>query len=350
MKKFWQSIKRLPARLRRGFHQKYQRDGFPPLALTRPLLADYSLIAACQMSCEFCDIWVRENYLQPPPVEFHQHLPALGKLASAGVIWLNLTFGEPLLYPFLPEFLAAAREQSFQIALTSNGLLLPDLLPRIKGQVDRLFLKIFAPEAKDHDRICGLKDSWDQVIAATVLAKKAGLPVAWKFPLNRSSLAYLPDMINLAKQKKIRLHLWFWPNKPPWGGFDQESLAYIRRCLPFPYVRLNNAQLSWFKKNQPGRPNRSGLCRAQAAALTVGPDGRFILPCFYQALTRVGPEAVTINQGQIRFVAPEPVKPDPEICAVCQAEEYVVPSIWQRRDLYFLKQIHSSLLDRVKGD
>lgn len=350
MSKSWQTVKRLgsdlrrrleqlPAKTRRWARQKFQRDLFPPVSFDRPLVANYCLIAACQMSCEFCEIWVRDNYQEPPPTDLHAHLPALAELAKRGVIWLNLSLGEPLLYPFLPEFLEAAREQGFRIALTTNGLLLPDLLTRLKSLIDRLSIKVFAPEEKDNDRICGQEGAWQQALDATGLAQKVGLRTAWKYPLNRSSLNALPDMINLAKQKRTRLELWFWPNRPPLGGFDLESLAYIRRCLPFPYVRVNNAQLAWLKQARPGRAAPPSLCRDQAAALTVGPDAKFIQPCFYQPRERSAP-------GQTA----KSVQPDPQICAVCQAEEYVVPSIWQRRDRYLVRQAHSFLIDGVKGD
>lgn len=77
----------------------------------------------CNLRCPFCPPGRRV----PGSMSREQFLRALDQLRPFTRYLYFHVKGEPLLHPLLPEFLALAGERGFQVNLTTNGTLLPQM-------------------------------------------------------------------------------------------------------------------------------------------------------------------------------------------------------------------------------
>ena len=82
---------------------------------------------ACNLRCPFCPPTKRP----PAFLTRERFLRALDQLAPyTRYLYFHIK-GEPLLHPLLPDFLTLAGERGFQVNLTTNGVLLPELSPAL---------------------------------------------------------------------------------------------------------------------------------------------------------------------------------------------------------------------------
>jgi MoaA/NifB/PqqE/SkfB family radical SAM enzyme len=145
-----------------------------------PGFCQIAVTNACNARCRFC------SFPQVPAAKRVMADPAglLSGLASArraGVRFLSITGGEPLLYPELPAFLLRARELGIKVVLCTNGSLLTPL--RI-GEfrelgLDTLIISLDADSPSRHDDNRGMPGLTAHIREMIPYLRRAGLdPVA----------------------------------------------------------------------------------------------------------------------------------------------------------------------------
>jgi MoaA/NifB/PqqE/SkfB family radical SAM enzyme len=127
-------------------------------AANRPLFLSHLVTARCNARCAAC-LWrfAPEDDERAAKAELTTGEIAwlYRRAADAGICQLVLWGGEPLLRDDIEELLRAARSAGLSVILMTNGWLLPDLWPALRGLVRTLMLSL--DDAGDgHDRVRGL--------------------------------------------------------------------------------------------------------------------------------------------------------------------------------------------------
>jgi MoaA/NifB/PqqE/SkfB family radical SAM enzyme len=131
---------------------------------------------ACNAHCRFC------SFPQVSPTDWRMADPdrlARGFFAMqrAGIRYVCLTGGEPLLYPALLDCLAQARALGLETLLVTNGVLLTPALVRKFSNVDlhTLIISIDAASATVHDRHRGVPGLAAHIKELLPLIHQAGI-------------------------------------------------------------------------------------------------------------------------------------------------------------------------------
>jgi len=101
-------------RLVSGFVHDYFGDN------DHPLYATLKVSNNCNDRCDFCDFWMN----QVPEVGTEKLEKVIDNISKGSVTVLSFEGGEPTLRPDLKELLRFAKDRSFYVMLTTNGLLL----------------------------------------------------------------------------------------------------------------------------------------------------------------------------------------------------------------------------------
>src|SRR6202012_4116345 len=99
-----------------------------------PSICNYYVTLRCNQRCTFCNI-PHTNHGSPsrlPPLE--QVRANLRDLKRLGVVILDVTGGEPLLYRDLIEMLTIAKKMRFITSVTTNGMLYPKFAEQLAGK------------------------------------------------------------------------------------------------------------------------------------------------------------------------------------------------------------------------
>ena len=143
----------------------------------RPFLLSHLVTARCNASCPTC-LWRDDEAAELPTdsVVWLYH-----EAAAAGMTQVVVWGGEPLLRADLPELLAAARAVGLIVTLITNGRLLAQRWPELRGQIDALILSL-DDTGPAHDRLRGLPGLFEQLEAAVALLE--GDPLRPKLLVN----------------------------------------------------------------------------------------------------------------------------------------------------------------------
>ncbi len=124
----------------------------------RPLILSHLITGRCNAGCETC-LWRAEvDETSPPAVEelSTEEVSWLYREAgAAGFPQLVVWGGEPLLRLDLPELLEVAVASGLSVALITNGRLLPQRWPALRGRVHTLIVSLDDVGAA-HDRLRGI--------------------------------------------------------------------------------------------------------------------------------------------------------------------------------------------------
>uniref|UniRef100_A0A7V6DNF3 Radical SAM protein n=1 Tax=Desulfobacca acetoxidans TaxID=60893 RepID=A0A7V6DNF3_9BACT len=150
--------------------------GFLQLAVTN----------ACNAHCRFC------SFPQVPANDRRMADPArlirsLAAMQQAGIRYLCVTGGEPLLYPALTDCLAQARRRGLETLLVTNGILLTPALVRTFRQVGlhTLIISIDAASETVHDRHRGAPGLASHIKETLPMLHQAGIRTVASVTMSR---------------------------------------------------------------------------------------------------------------------------------------------------------------------
>ncbi len=131
----------------------------------------------------------------------------IDQLAEIGVNTLSITGGEPTLRKDLPEIVYhMGVEHNFINGITSNGYLLPKILPKLEG-LDFILTSLDYPTAEMHNKSRGIK-VFDKVIESINIANKKDIKVIISTVVMKDNLHLLENICELAEKLACSVELY----------------------------------------------------------------------------------------------------------------------------------------------
>lgn len=155
----------------------------------------------CNLACSHC--YSASSPLKHTILPLEPLLAALPRLRVEGYEVISLSGGEPLLYPWLREVLAAAKAEGFRTAAISNGFrVTPRHRPVIEA-LDRIAISFDGLEAR-HNAMRGNGQAWARAVAGLRYLAEIGKPAAAAFTVTRETLVEVPEFIELCADLGVR--------------------------------------------------------------------------------------------------------------------------------------------------
>jgi molybdenum cofactor biosynthesis enzyme MoaA len=136
--------------------------------------ASYELNLGCNFDCEHC--YLGEKAFSGMDWPGRERL--LGVMRDAGVLWLQLTGGEPLIDPLFAETHAAAWDMGMMIQISSNGSRLDQIrtLELLTAKRPyRLTLSLYGATEESYDGMTRRRGSFHRFMRGLAAAHEAGL-------------------------------------------------------------------------------------------------------------------------------------------------------------------------------
>jgi hypothetical protein len=251
--------------------------------------ASYELNLGCNYGCEHC--YLGEKMFAGMDWPDRQRL--LDVLAEAGVLWLQLTGGEPLIDPLFPDTLAYAWDLGMMIQISSNGSRLdqPRTLALLTARPPyRLTLSLYGATEESYDGLTRRRGSFRRFIRGLAAAREAGLPMRINIIVTDRNAHELDQMQALAGQYGITANEFTSISPTIYGGADvlaSQSPDMLRHRKPYTGC---NAGITHFHADPHGM---ASICKVgrdpQVNLLTEGPAGlRRLAEAADRLLTRHG--------------------------------------------------------------
>ncbi len=155
------------------------------LGLGVPLSVHIDVTYRCNERCEHCYLeHDGENELTTAEIRNY-----LSQFADAGVFFLTISGGEPLLRRDCFEIIEMAREMKFNVKLKTNAVLIREKEARRlrEAAVEQVQVSIYSHKPEVHDGITKLPGSLAKSLKAIALMRAAGLKVTLANVLMRSN-------------------------------------------------------------------------------------------------------------------------------------------------------------------
>lgn len=157
----------------------------------------------CNTKCRFCFLGSSHHKKGVPLEKLKKKLRKAKRLRIHSV---DLTGGEPTVYPGLPQLIAYAKRLGYKdIGIITNGLRLSDrdyFRSLIDAGLSNMVFTLLGPDDKTHDKITARKGSYDKLMRAIANAGSLGFPFRINVVVTKDNYASLPDIAKKSKNLK----------------------------------------------------------------------------------------------------------------------------------------------------
>ncbi len=175
------------------------------LSLGVPLSAHLDITYRCNERCEHCYL-EHDDKGEMSLVEIRE---LLEQMAEAGVFFLTLSGGEPLLRRDCFDIIGHARSLLFNVKLKTNGVLIREReAARLQALgIEQVQISVYSHRPEIHDAITKLPGSFRRTVGAIRFLKSEGLKVTVANVLMRGNLEDSEAVQNLAAELGARYAL-----------------------------------------------------------------------------------------------------------------------------------------------
>ncbi len=288
-----------------------------------PKVCSLYCTSCCDNGCKHC--LVRSPY--PGDADFDKTLKNLTEFKQLGGVYVDLTGGNPLLVPWLPEILSECKKLKLYTSLTISGPRIVTASPEVFQMPSLLRFSIDGDE--DFHNANRGKGYFDYV--------REGLKIAGK----------------LRNSKNTQLIFTIVPGEK--GNIDREQFASVLQLARenqvlvnvnplFNIKKMSKTELSdlrWFAKQADVQMSRGKLrfvlrggnnhcnatCKAISSVATISSDNNLVLPCYHNPQAKIslddGLKKALDSEKRLSLLEKEGSL---EFCHGCSIWCYVVPS------------------------
>jgi MoaA/NifB/PqqE/SkfB family radical SAM enzyme len=197
--------------------------------------ASYELNLGCNYDCEHCYLGLKRfEGLDWPDRQRLLHL-----MRDAGVVWLQLTGGEPLIDRHFTDVYALAYDLGMVLTISTNGSRLwrEEILDLLTGRpVYKLTISVYGATADGYDAVTRRPGSYQKFVKGLTTAVEARLPIGLNLVVTDTNAHELPGMVAMAEGFGLAYHTYSNISPTIYGGPEvlrSQSPSYLRRRKPF---------------------------------------------------------------------------------------------------------------------
>jgi radical SAM protein with 4Fe4S-binding SPASM domain len=175
-----------------------------PLGVKRyPISASFEITNRCNLNCQHCFIneapnneAVRQSELSTTEIE-----DIIDQMVEAGVLFLTMTGGEPLLRADFIEIYTYARKKGLLVILFTNGTMITQEIADLLGEI-RPFsvdISLYGASQAVYEAVTRQPGSFHKCIMGIERILDQGIPLALKSELMTVNVDELPGMVALAE-------------------------------------------------------------------------------------------------------------------------------------------------------
>ena len=239
-----------------------------------PLTAIAQLTRRCNLRCRHCFQADRSG----PELSTGQWESVFRRLADAGILFLTVTGGEPVLRKDFLDLVRLARSMSFAVKIKTNGVLLDDELCNAIAEIAvfQVHFSFYSADPSVHDRVTGLAGSHARTVRAARRLRDRGMHVLLNCPIQRDGFDGYGSVVDFAAAEKM--DYLFDPGIQVQEDGCAGPLSYrlteeqVERLFRDPRLVLLTAPV------EASRKLHASVCRLGKAMVAVAPNGD-VWPC-----------------------------------------------------------------------
>lgn len=171
-----------------------------PQLLNSPFLVVWNLTNMCNLRCRHC--YQQAGFASKDELSLEEKLRLVDELASAGVVAIAFSGGEPLTHRDFFPTARRARERDLYVSVATNGVLLtPQMVKRLKDVgVGYVEVSLDSTRPEVHDGFRGVTGAWKRTVDGIANSAKGGIFTVIATTVTRLNVEDVPALIELSKK------------------------------------------------------------------------------------------------------------------------------------------------------
>ena len=176
-----------------------------------PVNGSIELLPLCNMNCDMCYVRMnREEMARLGRLRTLEEWTALGRqMADAGVLFLLLTGGEPLLYPDFKELYLALKAMGMILTINTNGTLIDeewaDFFGRHKPR--RVNITLYGGDDRAYEELCHYPGGFEKAVNAVRLLRERGVDVKIGGSVTGRNAADLERILEIGRELDVPVRM-----------------------------------------------------------------------------------------------------------------------------------------------
>lgn len=173
------------------------------LFLNTPLTINLSLSYRCNFNCLHCYSREQQNERE---LTFEEHKRVVDILSDWKVPFLNLGGGEPLIVPYLFEYVKYASRKGLHVSMNSNGYLIDEeIAKQIKlAGFKSVGISIDSPIEEVHDRLRNKKGSYKRALNALRVLAEVGVKTTVSMVVTKLNYENFEEIVPILEEYSVK--------------------------------------------------------------------------------------------------------------------------------------------------
>lgn len=186
-----------------------------PFTSYAPFLVVWNITRTCNLKCKHC--YEEAQTRERDELTTKEALKAVDKMADAGVCYVAISGGEPLMRQDLWKITEHMKEREMALSIATNGILLTkeNVEKLKKARCRYVQISLDGAKAETHEAFRGINNIFNKTIDGIKNCVKAGLTVGISTTITKHNYNEVEDMIDLAD--KLNVNIWMYYNFIPVG-------------------------------------------------------------------------------------------------------------------------------------
>ncbi|WP_245667648.1 radical SAM protein [Actinomadura macra] len=197
--------------------------------------ATYELNLGCNYDCEHCYLGLKRF----EGLSWPDRAKLLHVLREAGVLWLQLTGGEPTIDKLFPETYGLAFELGMMLSILTNGSRLanPKILELLTShRSHEITISVYGATEESYDGLTRRRGAFKAFSRGLAAAHEAGLLLRLSLIVTKTNAHEVEQMQALGDELGIPHHLYVNMSPTIYGGAETlpaQSVEHLRKRKPF---------------------------------------------------------------------------------------------------------------------
>lgn len=172
-----------------------------------PINGSLELLPLCNLNCKMCYVRLSKTEMdaQGRLRTWEEWLDVARQMKEAGVLFLLLTGGEPLMYPNFRELFVALKKMGMVLTINTNGTLLDadwaDFFAQYKPR--RINITVYGSSEEMYRQLCQAPQGFEKATNAVRLLKERGVDVKISGSATKANADDLENIIRLGHSMNV---------------------------------------------------------------------------------------------------------------------------------------------------
>lgn len=176
-----------------------------------PIYGVLELTPLCNMNCDMCYVRLSKSEMenQGRLRSLEEWIMLAKEMKESGVLFVLLTGGEPLLYPWFRELYLKLMEMGMVITVNTNGTLLDrswlDFFSHHKPR--RINITLYGDSEEAYEKLCHHKVGFEQAVNAIKTLKEAGIHVKVNGSLTKANAKCADGILDIGNKLDVPVRI-----------------------------------------------------------------------------------------------------------------------------------------------